>query len=102
MSPKAAVGTKSAVYGDAMPGDLRDLSPELRAAVLRARRVLAQEREAHAAAIDAGQIPSAPAATPLPPLSPEAREALREWRASGDYDRAVAEIVADDPDLRSE
>ena len=29
----------------------------------------------------------------------EARAAVKEWLESGDYDRAVADIVAHDPDL---
>lgn len=35
-------------------------------------------------------------------LSPAARAALADWVASGDYDRAVAEITADDPDLATQ
>lgn len=35
-------------------------------------------------------------------LSPLAKAALVDWVASGDYDRAVAEITADDPDLATQ
>ena len=38
----------------------------------------------------------------LNPLSPEARAVLVEWRTSGDYYRAVAEMVAHDPDLATQ
>ncbi len=68
------------------------ISAELAAVVERARR----------AAGDAGELRSSPAASPSSPLSPEARAALAEWRTSGDYDRAVAEIVARDPDLATQ
>lgn len=68
------------------------ISAELAAVVERARR----------AAGDAGELRSSPAAPPSSPLSPEARAALAEWRTSGDYDRAVAEIVARDPDLATQ
>ncbi len=65
------------------------ISPALAAAVERAR----------SAAAEAGELLS-PGAGPVDaPLSPEVRAAFAEWRASGDYDRAVTEVVADDPDL---
>jgi hypothetical protein len=35
-------------------------------------------------------------------LPAEARAAVVDWMASGDYDRAVGEIVADDPDLATQ
>ncbi|MGH9014881.1 MAG: hypothetical protein ACRDZ1_13230 [Acidimicrobiia bacterium] len=68
------------------------ISPELATVVARAR----------AAAEEAGELRSTPAGSPASPLSPEARGALADWRASGDYDRAVAEIIADDPDLATQ
>jgi hypothetical protein len=68
------------------------LSPELAAVVERARRV----------AVETGELRTEPAGSPSSPLSPEARAALVEWRTSGDYDRAVAELVADDPDLATQ
>jgi hypothetical protein len=70
----------------------RTISPELAAAVARAR----------VAAEEAGELRSTPAGSPNAGLSPEARAALADWRSSGDYDRAVAEIVADDPDLATQ
>ena len=70
----------------------RTISPELAAVVARAQ----------VAAREAGELRSAPSGSPEVGLSPEARTALTEWLASGDYDRAVAEIVADDPDLASQ
>ncbi len=36
------------------------------------------------------------------PLPPEASAVLKDWVDSGDYDRAVEEIVADDPDLATQ
>ena len=33
------------------------------------------------------------------PLSPEVQSVLREWRDSGEFDRALAEVIADDPEL---
>ena len=70
----------------------RTISPELAAVVERAR-VAAQE---------AGELRSTPASLPDAGLSPEASAALADWLSSGDYDRAVAEIVADDPDLATQ
>ena len=67
------------------------ISPELAAAAARAR----------AAAQQAGELRAAPGSQPVS-LSDEVRAALVEWRASGDYDRAVAEVVADDPDLATQ
>lgn len=69
-----------------------NLDPELLAIVERARE-LTRER---------GELLDGPWAPPGDPLPEAAREALRDWLASGDYDRAVAEIVADDPDLQTQ
>lgn len=66
-----------------------NLGPELEALVDRLR---AEAREQ-------GEIPSTPRSASLDPLPPEARAVLIDWVESGDYDRAVAEIVAGDPDL---
>jgi hypothetical protein len=68
------------------------LDPELQAAVERARRA-ARER---------GELLDGPAPAPSEGLSPAARAALAGWVDSGDYDRSVAEIVSDDPDLQSQ
>jgi hypothetical protein len=62
------------------------MSPELREAVERARR---GAREA-AELLDP---PTGPFRSPLPR---EVRAALREWRDSGGFDRALAEVTADD------
>lgn len=67
------------------------ISPELAAVVARAR----------AAAEETGELRPASGVRALP-LSDEVRAVLADWRASGDYDRAVAEIVADDPDLATQ
>jgi hypothetical protein len=68
------------------------LAPEFQATVDRAR-VHARER---------GELRDDPWAASDNPLPAEARAALLDWMASGDYDRAVAEIVADDPDLSTQ
>ncbi|HXH59106.1 hypothetical protein [Iamia sp.] len=68
------------------------LDPELQAVVERARE-LARER---------GELLDGPWAPPTDPLPEAAREALRDWVASGDYDRTVAEIVANDPDMQTQ
>lgn len=68
-----------------------NLGPELEALVDRLR---AEARE-H------GEIPSTPRSISFEPLPQEAHAVLIDWVKSGDYDRAVAEIVADDPDLRT-
>ena len=65
------------------------LAPELQPIVERAR-ALARER---------GELLDAPSIKPLTDLSDDARIALGEWVSSGDYDRAVAEIIDDDPEL---
>lgn len=65
------------------------MTPELRALVERTR-----ER-----AREAGELLDPPTEPPRSHLSPEVRAVLREWRDSGDLDRALAEVVADDPDL---
>lgn len=68
------------------------LSPELNRAVERAR----------VGAREAGELLDPPTAPPQSPLSPEVRSVLAEWKASGDFDRALAEVIADDPDLASQ
>lgn len=69
-----------------------NLDPELQAAVERAR-VQARER---------GELRDGPWAPPSEPLVESARDALRDWVSSGDYDRAVAEVVAGDPDVQTQ
>lgn len=65
---------------------------ELRSVVDRARE-LARER---------GELLDGPGAPLSEDLSPAIRAAVIDWVDSGDYDRAVAEIVADDPDLQTQ
>lgn len=69
-----------------------NLPPELQALVERLR---AEARE-H------GELPSGPRSTGVVPFPPEAAAILKDWVDSGDYDRAVAELVADDPDMRTQ
>lgn len=68
------------------------VTPEFAAVVARAR----------AAALEAGELRSGPVADRRPPLPEDVRAALAAWRNSGDYERVVAEITADDPDLQSQ
>jgi hypothetical protein len=65
------------------------LDPELALVVERARR--------RAAA--AGELEPSRAGTAEAPLAPEARVLVQEWLRDGGYDRAVALVVADDPEL---
>lgn len=65
------------------------MTPELRAVVEWAR-----ER-----ARESGELLDPPTEPPRSHLSPQVRAVLREWRDSGDFDRALAEVTADDPDL---
>jgi len=67
------------------------LDPEFQAVVDRARK-LARER---------GEILDGPGTPPSEGISPAIRAAIADWVDSGDYDRAVAEVVADDPDLQT-
>lgn len=69
-----------------------NLDPDLQAAVERARE-LARER---------GELRDGPWSPPSEPLPESARDALRDWVSSGDYDRAVAEVVAGDPDVQTQ
>jgi hypothetical protein len=71
--------------------DLERLSPELRVAVERARE----------GARTAGELLEPPTEPFRSPLLPEVQAILRDWLESGDYDRIVAELVADDPDLQT-
>jgi len=68
------------------------MSPELSEAVERARK----------GAREAGELLDPPTEPFRSPLSPEVQEVLREWRDSGDFDRALAEVIADDPDLATQ
>lgn len=67
------------------------LEPEFEAVVERARQVARKN----------GELRDEPWAPPSEPLPDAAKAALRDWVDSGDYDRAVAEIVANDPDLQT-
>lgn len=67
------------------------LDPELHSVVERARR---QARER-------GELLVGPASLPTA-LSATASAVLADWVSSGDYDRAVTEIIADDPDLATQ
>jgi len=74
-----------------MPTKLR-LDPELAQIVERAR---------HRAAA-AGEL-IAPRVGPLvSPLPPEAQRVVRAWLDDGGYDAAIAEIVAEDPELANQ
>lgn len=64
-------------------------SPELSEAVERARK----------GAREAGELLDQPTEPFRSPLSPEVQAVLREWRDSGEFDRALAEVIADDPEL---
>ena len=66
--------------------------PELQAIVERAR-VLARER---------GELRDGPWTGPDEPLPDGVKPVLRDWIDSGGYDRAVAEITADDPDIQTQ
>ena len=68
------------------------LDPEPQALVERAR----------AEACEQGKLHDTPGAASDDPLSAEERAALIDWVESGDYDRAIAEFVADDPGLTSQ
>ncbi len=73
-----------------MPG--WQLDPEFRETVERAR-TRARER---------GELLDGPSGVSGDGLSQEARAALADWVASGDYDRIVAEITAGDPDISTQ
>ncbi len=68
------------------------LDPELQRVVERAR----------AAARERGELLDGPSGIAGDDLSPEAKAALAEWVSSGDYDRIVAEITANDPDIATQ
>lgn len=68
------------------------LDPELQSVVERARNE----------ACERGDLLDGPSDPPSADLSPAARAALAGWVSSSDYDRAVAEIIADDPDLATQ
>ena len=70
----------------------RTLNPELEAAV----------KSARSAAIETGELRTTPAGSPASPFAPDARDAVAAWHASGEYDQAVAELVADDPDVATQ
>jgi hypothetical protein len=63
-----------------------------------------QSRVEHAReqASERGELLDGPGTPPSDGLSPIAQAVLADWVASGDYDRAVAEIVVDDPDLATQ
>ncbi len=68
------------------------LDPEVQRVVERAR----------AAAREHGELLDGPSGIAGADLSPEAKAALAEWVTSGDYDRVVAEITANDPDIATQ
>lgn len=68
------------------------LDAELRSVVERARRQ----------ALERGELLVEQRGLPSLGLSPAASTALATWVASGDYDRAVDEITAEDPDLATQ
>ncbi len=53
-------------------------------------------------ACERGELLTGPSGIPTPPLSERARQAIAEWVKSGDYDRIVAEITANDPDIATQ
>ena len=63
------------------------MSPELSEAVDRARE----------SAREAGELLDPPTEPFRSPLPPEVQAVLREWRDSGDFDLALAQVIADDP-----
>lgn len=67
------------------------LDPELHSVIERARR---QARERGELLDGLASLPTA--------LSPTASAALADWVSSGDYDRAIAEIIADYPGLATQ
>jgi hypothetical protein len=69
-----------------------NLDPEFQAVVDRVRGL----------ALQRGELLDGPGTPPSEGLSSAARAALADWVDSGDYDRAVAEIVADDPDIQTQ
>lgn len=68
------------------------IDPELQAIVERAREQARRQ----------GELRDEPWAPDHEPLPADARAVLRDWVTSGDYDRAVSAIVANDPDLATE
>jgi hypothetical protein len=68
------------------------LDPALQRTVERAR----------AAARERGELLDRPSGIAGHDLSPEARAALGDWVASGDYDQVVEALTADDPDIRTQ
>lgn len=71
-----------------------NLGPELQPVVERAR----ERARASGELLDGPGTP--PPSDGLSP--PEARAVLKDWVDSGDYNRAVAEIAADDPEFRTQ
>jgi len=71
-----------------MPNRLK-MSPELSDVVERARQ----------AAREAGELLDPPTAPPRSHLSPEVRAVVADWKASGGFDRALSEVISDDPEL---
>jgi len=71
---------------------IRSMTPALAAAVERARQ--------HASAT--GELLAEPSGSFSSPFDPDEREVVAAWHSSGDYDRIVAELVADDPDLATQ
>jgi len=69
-----------------------NLNPELQRVVERARTEARQR----------GELLDGPSGIAGEDLSPEAKAALAQWVASGDYDRIVAEIAANDPDVATQ
>jgi hypothetical protein len=57
--------------------------------------------QARTRAAEAGELLTGPTAIESP-LSEEAREIVVSWLAEGGYDRAMAAVEAEDPELRTE
>lgn len=70
----------------------RVLTPALAAAVDRAR----------VEATASGGLRTTPVGSSPSPFEPDERELIAAWRSSGEYDRMVADMVVDDPDLATQ
>lgn len=66
-----------------------EFDPKLQAVVERARKL----------ARESGELLDGPGEPPSQGLSPAIKAAVGEWVDGGGYDRAVAEIVAEDPEI---
>lgn len=68
------------------------MTPVLAATVERARQ----------AARASGELQLEPAGSVQSPFDPDERELIAAWHSSGDYERVVADIVTDDPEIATQ